>query len=87
MVLHNLLKRALIVSIRFYQRFISPLLPPLCRFHPTCSSYAIQSLEMHGVRRGLLLTTSRLCRCHPFHPGGLDPVPVRHEGLSGSQKE
>lgn len=61
--------------IRFYQRFISPLTPPACRFWPTCSNYAAQAIRAHGFWRGSWLTARRLLRCHPFHPGGYDPVP------------
>jgi hypothetical protein len=61
--------------IRFYQRFISPLLPPTCRFHPTCSNYGYQAIAKYGLLRGGWLTLKRIGRCHPFHPGGYDPVP------------
>ncbi|MEY9214428.1 membrane protein insertion efficiency factor YidD [Thermobifida halotolerans] len=74
------LARALILPIRGYQRFISPLLPPVCRFYPSCSNYAVEALRVHGAWRGLWLTIRRLGRCHPFHPGGLDPVPPRRGG-------
>lgn len=57
----------------FYKRFISPLLPPACRFHPTCSEYAMDVIRIHGLRRGLWLGFRRLMRCHPFHAGGYDP--------------
>jgi uncharacterized protein len=60
--------------IRFYQRFTSPLLPPSCRFYPTCSNYALEAFTRHGFGRALWLTLKRLGRCHPFHPGGYDPV-------------
>jgi uncharacterized protein len=60
--------------IRFYQYFISPLLPPRCRFYPSCSQYALEAIECHGLPRGLYLALRRLLRCHPFHPGGFDPV-------------
>lgn len=60
--------------LRLYKRFISPLLPPSCRFHPTCSEYGYEALRRHGVLRGSALTLKRLSRCHPFHPGGFDPV-------------
>lgn len=73
----GLVARALIAIIRGYQRLISPLLPPACRFWPTCSQYAIESLAVHGPGRGSWLALRRLLRCHPFHPGGIDPVPGR----------
>ncbi len=63
--------------IALYQKAISPLLPPACRFHPTCSRYASEALLTHGALRGSWLAMRRICRCHPFHPGGLDPVPPR----------
>ena len=58
-----------------YQYCLSPLIGNACRFHPRCSQYAIEALEIHGVIRGLYYTTRRLLRCHPWHQGGLDPVP------------
>jgi uncharacterized protein len=61
--------------IRGYQRFISPLFPRSCRFHPTCSTYALTSVERFGVLRGGWLAIKRIGRCNPFHPGGFDPVP------------
>lgn len=68
--------RALVAAaIRGYQRFISPLFPPSCRFHPTCSAYALTSVERFGVLRGGWLAAKRIGRCHPFNPGGYDPVP------------
>lgn len=63
--------------IRFYQRLISPMLPPACRFRPTCSRYAAQAITVHGLAKGGYLTARRLLKCHPFHPGGYDPVPPR----------
>ncbi len=66
-----------IFLIRCYQRLISPLLGPRCRFHPSCSSYAVEALQKHGGLRGSWLATRRLCRCHPLNPGGEDPVPDR----------
>lgn len=65
----------LILPIRFYQCCISPLFPPMCRFTPTCSEYAIQAIRKHGAIKGLLLAIKRICRCHPFGGGGYDPVP------------
>ena len=64
--------------VAFYRRWISPLLPPRCRFHPSCSAYALEALERHGGRRGGYLSLRRVLRCHPFHPGGFDPVPPAH---------
>lgn len=61
--------------IRGYQRFISPALPPACRFSPTCSQYAFEAIGRHGAIRGLWLAVRRLARCHPWNPGGYDPVP------------
>lgn len=67
--------RVVVAFLGFYKRFLSPLLPRACRFEPTCSVYARQAIERHGLARGLGLALRRLLRCHPFHPGGLDPVP------------
>jgi len=69
------IKTLLIFLVRIYQWFIRPLIGPRCRFLPTCSEYAIEALHRHGVVRGSWLTTRRLCRCHPYNPGGIDPVP------------
>jgi uncharacterized protein len=73
--------RVLIVPVIGYRRFISPLLPPVCRFAPSCSEYALESLRVHGAVRGLWLAVRRLARCHPFNPGGYDPVPPRPQGV------
>jgi putative membrane protein insertion efficiency factor len=61
--------------IRAYQRFVSPVLPPSCRFYPSCSQYALEAVTRHGAFKGSWLAARRLARCHPFHPGGFDPVP------------
>jgi hypothetical protein len=71
--------RALLATIGFYSRAISPALPPRCRFAPTCSAYAAEAVAVHGAARGSWLALLRLLRCAPWHPGGYDPVPPRHE--------
>jgi putative membrane protein insertion efficiency factor len=68
------------VPVRAYQWFISPLLPPSCRYEPTCSVYAIEAFQRHGLLRGSFLTARRLLRCHPWGGSGYDPVP--HEGCT-----
>ena len=70
----NFLKRMMIMAIRCYQKFISPLFPPTCRFYPTCSTYFIQALEKYGVCRGSYLGMKRILKCHPWHEGGYDPL-------------
>lgn len=70
-----MLGRLLVLLVRGYQVAISPLLPPACRYTPSCSEYAIEALQRYGALKGGWLTTRRLCRCHPFRPGGYDPVP------------
>lgn len=69
--------RFLTAAIRVYRRFISPLFRPHCRFHPTCSAYALEAITVHGAARGTLLAIRRIARCHPWNAGGLDPVPER----------
>lgn len=71
----GILGRIFRTLIRGYQLVISPLLGPRCRFLPTCSDYAMEAIERHGAARGSWLATRRLLRCHPFNPGGIDPVP------------
>jgi uncharacterized protein len=68
-------------AIRFYQLALSPLVGPACRFHPSCSQYALEAVSRFGVLRGGWLSVRRLARCHPFHPGGYDPVPPPPEHL------
>ncbi|MFC3928759.1 membrane protein insertion efficiency factor YidD [Streptococcus caprae] len=68
------MKKLLIAPVRFYQRAISPLFPPSCRYSPTCSNYMIGAIEKHGAK-GVLMGLARILRCHPFVPGGDDPVP------------
>jgi putative membrane protein insertion efficiency factor len=67
--------RALLVPLRAYRRLLSPILPPSCRFSPSCSAYAITALERHGALRGMVMTMTRIARCNRWHPGGYDPVP------------
>ena len=74
------LARLLLGAIRAYQRWISPVRPPVCRFIPSCSAYAVTAIERHGAVRGGWLATRRLLRCGPWHPGGHDPVPPAVEG-------
>ena len=73
--LERALRRAMIGLLRAYQLIVRPWLGQRCRFHPGCSSYAIEALDKHGVLRGSWLAMRRIARCHPFHPGGHDPVP------------
>lgn len=72
--------RAVMTTLAGYKRWISPLLPPACRFAPTCSEYMREAIGVHGLRHGLWLGVRRLGRCHPWNPGGYDPVPPRERG-------
>jgi putative membrane protein insertion efficiency factor len=72
-------RTALIGAVRAYQRFLSPALPPACRFTPSCSAYAVTALERYGALEGSWLALRRLARCHPWNPGGYDPVPDRNQ--------
>ncbi|WP_082351371.1 membrane protein insertion efficiency factor YidD [Desulfuromonas soudanensis] len=69
-----MIKRFTILLILFYQKFLSPLKGPSCRFYPSCSCYTLQAIEKYGVGSGILKGIARLCRCHPWHPGGFDPL-------------
>lgn len=69
------MKRLIILLIQVYRVLISPLFGPACRFHPTCSIYAMEAIERFGAWQGSILAIRRILRCHPFHPGGYDPVP------------
>ncbi|MCY1028004.1 membrane protein insertion efficiency factor YidD [Mammaliicoccus sciuri] len=73
------MKKVFIKLIRLYQRYISPLTPPTCRFQPTCSNYAVEAISEYGVIKGTWLGTKRIFKCHPFHPGGYDPVPPKKD--------
>ena len=68
--------RAFLAVLRFYRTAISPVRPPCCRYTPSCSAYAVEAIEVHGAARGSWLALRRLLRCHPFHAGGHDPVPL-----------
>ena len=74
------IRKLIIKLLRFYSYWIGPLFPPACRFWPSCSTYAIEAVEKHGAARGLWLSTKRLGRCHPWHPGGVDIVPDAESG-------
>lgn len=69
------MRHVLKILIRAYQLVLSPLLGPRCRFYPSCSHYAIEAIESRGALRGSWMSAKRICRCHPFNPGGFDPVP------------
>jgi putative membrane protein insertion efficiency factor len=70
-----MIARAVLIVLRGYRTAMSPLRPPCCRYSPSCSAYAVEAIELHGVARGSWLALRRLLRCHPFHRGGHDPVP------------
>lgn len=71
------MRLAAVLLLRLYKRIISPLLPPACRFYPSCSEYAAQAIAKQGLARGGILAAKRLAKCSPLHPGGVDPVPER----------
>jgi len=72
-----MVKKIFLAIIQFYQVAISPLKPPTCRFYPTCSHYGVEAIQRFGALKGGWLTLKRISKCHPFHPGGLDPVPEK----------
>ncbi|WP_034550427.1 membrane protein insertion efficiency factor YidD [Carnobacterium funditum] len=80
------MKKILIKSIKGYQKGISPMFPPTCRYYPTCSSYTIEAIERHGSLKGTVMGTARILRCHPFVRGGYDPVPTKFT-LKRNQKK
>ncbi|WP_068859672.1 membrane protein insertion efficiency factor YidD [Thermodesulfovibrio sp. N1] len=73
MEINSLISKFFLILIKIYRRFISPIMPPSCRFYPTCSEYADQAIKKYGAK-GILLTIKRILKCHPFHPGGYDPL-------------
>lgn len=87
MTRHSAVARVLLATVSAYRRFLSPLLPARCRFAPTCSGYALEAIATHGAGRGGWLTLRRIGRCHPFHPGGHDPVPAARSLLAPSQSD
>lgn len=80
------MKDMMIGLLRVYQLALSGLLGPRCRFYPSCSNYMLQAIDRYGVCRGFLLGLMRLCKCHPFHPGGYDPVPGNDRTAPGHDK-
>jgi uncharacterized protein len=78
--------RLLALPVIAYRRWLSPALPARCRFYPSCSAYALEALARHGALRGTGLTVWRLLRCHPFHPGGYDPVPPGDRDATGAAR-
>ncbi len=72
----------MILFIKIYQKVISPLKPPTCRYYPTCSHYGLEAINRFGPLKGGWLTVKRISRCHPFHPGGIDPVPEANQSPS-----
>ena len=82
------MKKILILLIRFYQKFISPMFPAKCRFYPTCSQYTLEAIKEYGAIKGTYLGIKRISKCHPFHEGGYDPVPKRKiKNLEENKKE
>ena len=81
------MKKILILLIRFYQKFISPMFPAKCRFYPTCSQYTLEAIKEYGAMKGTYLGIKRILKCHPFHEGGYDPIPKRENKNSEGKKE
>ena len=81
------MKKILILLIRFYQKFISPMFPAKCRFYPTCSQYTLEAVKEHGAIKGTYLGIKRILKCHPFHEWGYDPVPKKENKNSEGKKE
>ncbi len=78
---------AVLLGIRTYRCFVSPLKPPCCRFTPSCSQYAAEAVEVHGLKVGLGLAVRRIVRCHPWHPGGWDPVVAPDRSAGGKSHD
>ena len=81
------MKKLLILLIRFYQKFISPIFPAKCRFYPTCSQYTLEAIKEYGAVKGTYLGIKRILKCNPFHEGGYDPVPKKENKNSEGKKE
>jgi putative membrane protein insertion efficiency factor len=79
------MKRLLLVLISGYRLLLSPLFGATCRFYPSCSTYALEAIETHGAMRGTWLAAKRILKCHPWHPGGVDPVPPRENARLGKR--
>ena len=86
-LLSSLVSNVLTGLIRTYQIALSPFLGSNCRYHPTCSAYAISALESHGPFFGSILAVKRICRCHPWADGGYDPVPEKHNALKDNERQ
>lgn len=85
--LNKAIQYIFLIIIRIYRYVISPILGPRCRFYPSCSEYAEEAIKVHGAVKGGWLATKRICRCHPFNEGGLDPVPEKLSGSDNSSDE
>lgn len=79
------MKSALLLAIRGYQLVVSPLLGQNCRFYPSCSNYALEAIQLHGAGKGSWLAARRLCKCHPWNAGGVDPVPAKTTATPANQ--
>jgi len=85
--MNAMLTRILLILLRGYQLAVSPLLGQSCRFYPTCSNYAMEAIREHGPLKGVMLAAVRLGKCHPWHPGGNDPVPKKDGGRAGNMSD
>lgn len=81
------MKYLVLKFFRFYQKYISPIFPPSCRFEPTCSNYGIEAVQEHGALKGGYLTIKRILKCHPLHPGGYDPVPLNPKNYNNEDNK